>query len=73
MTMSENLAALTFATSWRRPSASSFPPHAPACRWCTHAAAMVPQIDGIGRPCMECCRGVVWDELTDIPRTLRPM
>jgi hypothetical protein len=39
----------------------------------THAAAMVPQIDGIGRRCMECWRGLVWDELTDIPRTLRPM
>jgi hypothetical protein len=28
-------------------------------RWRTHAAAMVPQIDGIGRPCMECWRGLV--------------
>jgi flagellar basal body-associated protein FliL len=38
---------------------------APACPWRTHAAAVVPQIDGIGRSYMECWRGLVWDELTD--------
>ena len=37
------------------------------------AAAMVPQIGGIGRPCMQAGVGWLWDELTDIPRTLRPM
>jgi hypothetical protein len=39
----------------------------------TRAAAMVPQIGGIGRPCMEAGVGWLRDELTDIPRTLRPM
>jgi hypothetical protein len=42
-------------------------------RWRTHAAAMVPQSGGIGRPCMEAGEGWLWDELTGIPRTLRPM